>query len=80
LEEKIFLPKRLDGIIFCCSIAVMDENKTEKELTGSVKIDPKVYKEMADLCKAKGWVISVFVTEAVKNKLLSVKDQQLNNS
>lgn len=52
--------------------------KPKKQKTGSVKIDPLVYVQVADYCKSKGTLVSFFITEAAKEKL--EKEKQLVNT
>jgi len=37
--------------------------------SGSVKIEPETYIKARKLCKEQGWVIQVFVNNAVKEKI-----------
>lgn len=46
----------------------MKEKKKQRE-SGSVKIDPDVYRKAADYCDSKGLKITFFTTEAVSEKL-----------
>ncbi len=50
-------------------------NAKKKERTsGSVKIDPKVYKDAAEYCAKKGLKIAFFATEAIIEKLKKEKE------
>jgi DNA-binding sugar fermentation-stimulating protein len=40
-----------------------------KEFSGSIKIDPEVYKKLYDYCQKQGIKISFFASEAVSEKL-----------
>ena len=42
------------------------KKKAKKGESGSVKIDPSVLKEAKVICKKEGYLISRYVTEAVK--------------
>lgn len=44
------------------------EKKKQRE-SGSIKIDPEVYRQVADFCDTKGLKITFFATEAVSEKL-----------
>ncbi len=43
--------------------------KKKERSSGSVKIDPKVYREAAEYCDKKGLKIAFFATEAITEKL-----------
>jgi antitoxin component of RelBE/YafQ-DinJ toxin-antitoxin module len=45
----------------------------KKTSGGSVKIDPKVLEEARKVCKAKGLLISYYVSEAVKTQNIHEK-------
>ena len=67
-----FLKKCLDCILLLRSIAFMKDKK-KTELSGSVKIETTVYKEVSDYCKEHGLKVTFFVTEAAKEKLQKEK-------
>lgn len=46
----------------------------EKPTSGSVKIDPEVYQEVAEYCESNGLKITFFVTEAMREKMDKVKN------
>lgn len=52
--------------------AFMKDKKKQRE-SGSVKIEPEVYREVADFCDKKGLKITFFATEAVQEKLQKEK-------
>lgn len=52
--------------------AFMKDKKKQRE-SGSVKIEPEIYREAAAYCDKKGLKITFFATEAVKEKLQKEK-------
>ena len=47
--------------------------KAKKKNSGSVKIDPIIYKELSDYCKKAGIKVGHFVTKATEKELSIVK-------
>lgn len=47
--------------------------KKEKPKSGSIKIDSAVYLDVLDYCEKNGIKITFFATEAMKDKLRSLK-------
>lgn len=45
----------------------------KKEISGSIKVEPSVYKEASDYCKANGIKMMFFATEAIKEKIQKEK-------
>lgn len=60
----------IKNVIMFASMKV--EKKKQRE-SGSIKVDPKVYREVADFCNAKGLKITFFATEAISEKLSAEK-------
>lgn len=56
-----------------CSIAVV---KDEKTLSGSIKIDPEVYKKVADYYQSKGIKITFFATETLSEKIEKLQKEK----
>lgn len=48
-------------------------SKTEKQLSGSLKVEPDVLKEVKAYCKENGILVSYFGTEALKDRLQKMK-------
>lgn len=49
--------------------ASMKVEKKKQRESGSIKIDPEIYRQAADFCDKKGLKITFFATEAVTEKL-----------
>lgn len=52
--------------------------KARKEKSGSVKIDPAVYDDMATYCQKNGVKVSFFATQSIREKLQSVNPNEKN--
>jgi len=50
--------------------------KNKKKNSGSVKIDPKVYEQVAKYCQLTGVKVGHFVTKAVEEKLKGIYEPQ----
>jgi len=48
--------------------------KEDKVLSGSVKVDPEVYKKVSDYCKEHGIKVTFFATQAISEKLERVEN------
>lgn len=49
--------------------------KPEKQLSGSLKVEPDVLKEVKAYCKENGILVSYFGTEALKDRLNKMKQK-----
>jgi hypothetical protein len=48
----------------------------ERPTSGSIKIDPEVYREVWDHCEKNGIKITFFATEAMKEKLFKLEKEK----
>jgi hypothetical protein len=46
-----------------------EKKKTTKVPSGSIKVDPSVFVEVTNYCRANGIKVTFFATEALKDKL-----------
>lgn len=52
-----------------------ERKKIIKEPSGSVKVDPSVFKEVAAYCKEHGIKVTFFATEALRDRLKKEKSK-----
>lgn len=55
--------------MYYCSV------KDKKKVSGSIKIDPEVYKKVADYCQSKGIKITFFATETMSEKIEKLQNE-----
>lgn len=75
MAEKKWVEKlMLDGF------RLLNVKIIKKTDSGSVKVDPQIYREVADFCETKGLKITFFATEAISEKLEKEKLKSSSNN